>query len=54
MGPFDEHRSDDYHHTDEREGRSARELVNIAIEGEWIGNTDCAEGYDELAFCEDR
>lgn len=49
---LDEHRGNDDEHANEREPGGARELVDVAVEGERVGNADGAEGDDELAVGE--
>ena len=49
---LDEHGGDDDDHPDQREPGRARELVDVAVQGERVGDADRAERDDELPVCE--
>lgn len=54
MRSFNENGRDNNEHANKSKTRSTREFVDVAVEGEWVRYTDCAESDDELAVCEDE
>jgi hypothetical protein len=53
VGALDEDGGDDDEHSEEGEAGSAGELVDVTVEGKWVGYGDGAECDDELAVGED-
>ncbi len=50
---FDEYRGDNNEHANKCQSGGAGELVDVAVEGERVGDADGAESDDKLALCEE-